>query len=134
MVKVTGGGGFSTKLSRFASAEAKQRVGAALFAAGQLIDAEAARLITTGSQGGKNHVPSAPGEPPNNNTGVLVGNIETVQVQQLKVEVSSNAPYAATLEFGTSKMQARPYMGPATLLKKEEAVALVARAIGEVTR
>lgn len=134
MVKVTGGGGFSTKLGRFASAEAKQRVGQALFVAGNMIEAEAGRLITAGSVSGKNHVPSAPGEPPNNDTGVLARNIETVQVQPLKVEVSSNAPYASALEFGTSKMQARPYMGPATLLKKDEAVELVARAISEVAR
>lgn len=132
MVKITGGGAFSAKIGRFAGAEAKRRVGGALYEAGDLIAAEASVLITTGAISGKNHIASLPGQPPNNDSGTLKGHIETVQVQQLKVEVSSNATYAAALEFGTSKMAERPYMRPAVAKNRNEAAALVARAISSV--
>jgi HK97 gp10 family phage protein len=52
----------------------------------------------------------------------------------LRVEVSSNAPYAVELEFGTSKMAARPYMGPATQRKKKEVIELVRGAINEAVK
>lgn len=89
-------------------------LGSYLFQAGERVQSDAQVSITTPAQSGDRHVPSRPYEPPNNDTGVLANNIETVQVEPLKVVVSSNAPYAAYLEFGTSRMpQPRPYMGPA---------------------
>lgn len=104
-------------------------VGQALFAGGEMIRAEAAHLITEGAVSGRNHVPSLPGEPPNEDTGVLRTNIETTQTAPLRVEVSSNAPYAVALEAGTSKMAPRPYMQPATEHKRTEVVELVQRAV-----
>lgn len=109
-------------------------VGAALYAGGDLIRAEAAHLITEGAVSGKNHVPSLPGEPPNEDTGVLRTNIETTQPAPLRVEISSNAPYAAALEFGTSRMAERPYMGPATRAKKKEVIDLVRQAVDRATK
>lgn len=87
-----------------------------LYAAGQLIEAEAERSITEGSVSGKNHVPSLPGQPPNADTRFLDSNIETtiVAVSPPTVHVTSKAPYSAALEFGTSKMVERPFMRPAT--------------------
>jgi HK97 gp10 family phage protein len=111
-----------------------RRVGAALFAGGQTIQVEAQLSITRGAVSGANHVPSAPGQPPNNDTSVLANNIETVQTGPLKAEVSSNAPYAAALEFGTSKMAERPYMRPATAAKRKEVTALVRRAVSNAIR
>lgn len=125
MPKITGADRVSRKLSQVSSEAAVRRVGQALFAGGEIIRAEAAHLITLGAVSGKFHVPSLPGEPPNNDTGVLKTNIETTQVEPLKVEVTSSAPYAAALEFGTSKMIARPYMSSAARAKKKEIVALV---------
>lgn len=87
--------------------------GGVLFVGADMIKAEAQRSITAGSVSGKGHVPAPPGEPPNNDTGVLKNNIEAVLKEPLLSEVSSNAPYAAPPEFGTSKMAARPYMRPA---------------------
>jgi hypothetical protein len=46
--------------------------------------------------------------------------------------VSANAPYSVPLEFGTSKMAARPYMGPATANKRKEAVDLIRAAVSKV--
>lgn len=109
-------------------------VGKALFAGGESIQIEAQLSITQGAVSGKNHVPSKPGEPPNQDTGVLSGNIETVQKGQLLVWVSSNAPYSIPLEFGTSKMAARPFMRPARDKKRAEVVALVERAVSQAVR
>lgn len=109
-------------------------VGRGLFAAGELIAVEAQISITSGSVSGKNHVPSKPGQPPNQDTGTLANNIEVAQVEPLVVEVSSNAPYSAPLEFGTSKMASRPFMGPARDAKKQEAIQLVRRAVDSAVR
>lgn len=108
-----------------------RRVGAALFAGGEEIRAEASHMITEGAVSGKNHVPSLPGEPPNEDTGTLRTNIETTQTGPLQVEVSSNAPYAAVLEFGGSKIAERPYMRPATNRKRQDVVRLVRAAVND---
>jgi HK97 gp10 family phage protein len=83
---------------------------------------------------GRNHVPSRPGEPPNQDTGVLASNIETVQISPVLVEVSSNAPYSAPLEFGTSKMAARPFMRPARDKMRAEVTELVRRAVAKIAK
>lgn len=122
------------RLRKLAGEQMVREVGKALFAAGEAIQVEAQISITSGAVSGKKHVASTPGEPPNNDTGVLAGNIETTQVAPLVVEVSSNAPYAAPLEFGTSKMAARPYMGPARDAKKAEVTQLVRQAVDHAVK
>jgi HK97 gp10 family phage protein len=134
MPKITGAKAHAARLKFMVSPEAKAGIGRALFAGGQLIEVEAARLITAGSVSGKGHVPSSPGEAPNNDTGVLARNIETVQVEVDLVEVSSNAPYAAALEFGTSKIAERPYMRPAVAAKQAEVTDLVRRAVAHIAK
>lgn len=108
-------------------------------AIGEVIADEAQGLIMTGSSSGRKtkkhiHVASQPGEPPNNDTGGLHGNIEVNQVAPLKVEVSSNAQYAKALEFGTSKMAARPYFQPARQATKAEVRQLAAKAVNRAIR
>ena len=71
-----------------------------LFEAGQRVQTDAQTSITEGAVSGAGHIPSAPGTAPNNDTGVLANNIETLETGPLKVTVSSNAPYAAIQEFG----------------------------------
>jgi HK97 gp10 family phage protein len=127
--KVTGRDKAQGRLDGIAGEQAIKRVGQALYWGAQQIQAEAQHLITEGSVSGKNHVPSLPGEPPNNDTGVLKSHIEAVQTAPLRAEASSNAPYAVPLEAGTSKMAARPYMGPATRNKRAEIVAKVVEAV-----
>lgn len=111
-----------------------REVGKALFAGAEAIAVEAQQSITRGSISGKNHVPSKPGEPPNNDSGVLAGNIEAALVEPLKAEVSSNAPYSVPLEYGTSKMAARPFMRPARDAKRREVTALVQKAVNRALR
>ena len=121
------------KLDGLAGRRAIEGVGRALYWGAQQIQAEAQHLITEGSVSGKNHVPSLPGEPPNNDTGVLKSGIEAVQTGPLSAEASSNAPYAVPLEAGASSINLlpRPYMGPATRNKRK---AIIERVVEEVNK
>jgi HK97 gp10 family phage protein len=61
---------------------------------------------------------SAPGEAPANQFGGLSAGIVGKMISPLRARVSSGAFYAGYLEYGTSKMGARPHMEPA--LRKTE--------------
>jgi HK97 gp10 family phage protein len=134
MPNMTGREAFTARLSGLSGEKTVARVGQALYAGAELIRGEASHMITEGAVSGKNHVPSLPGEPPNEDTGTLRTHIETTQTAPLKVEVSSNAPYAAADEFGTSAMAERPYMRPATQRKKAEVIALVKGAVDQAVK
>lgn len=134
MVKISGAQRFTNRLKRMSGAQAKSLTDKALYAAGQLIEIEAENSITEGSISGPGHIPSLPGEPPNADTRQLDGDIHTVVVGRGRVNVESIAPYSAALEFGTSKMAARPYMNPASQKKSPEAKKLVAEAIRRSTK
>jgi len=95
------------------SADAAKVANKVVYVGADMIRAEAFQSISRGAVSGKNHVPSAPGEPPNRDTGHLQSQIETSQPEFLVAQVTSSAEYAKDLEFGTSKMAARPYMRPA---------------------
>ena len=112
---VIGLGKHAARLASLSGPGVRRAVSQVLQNGAERVVVEARRLIVTGSVTGAGHVPSRPGEPPNNNWGTLAGNIEDRLVAWDVAEVSSNAPYAAFLEmeFGTSKMAARPYMAPA---------------------
>lgn len=132
--RLIGAKAHANRLKKLSGEKMVREVGKALFAAGEMIQVEAQISITAGAVSGKKHVVSAPGQPPNNDTGTLAGNIETNQTAPLVVEVSSNAPYAGALEFGTSKMAARPYMAPARDAKRKVAEQLVRRAVDKIVR
>jgi len=61
------------------------------------------------------HVASAPGSPPNTDTGNLVKNITIERENDLSYNVGSRkgAPYGLYLEFGTRNIKARPWLSPA---------------------
>jgi hypothetical protein len=122
------------RLKRLQGPEMVRFVGAALFEGGEAIQAEAQRLITTGSVSGKGHVRSRPGEPPNQEFGDLANNIETTHPEPLRVIVGSYAPHASPLEFGTSRMEARPYVVPARNNKRRAVVDKVERAVAYAVR
>jgi HK97 gp10 family phage protein len=134
MPRITGAQGVTVHLNRIASEETVRKVGAALLAGAEEIRAEAFAMISEGSVSGRGHIASLPGEPPNRDSGVLQAHLESVQTAPLAAEVSSNAPYAVALEFGTSKMAERPYMRPATNRKRKDVVALVRRAVNEAIK
>lgn len=64
-------------------------------------------------RGEKTHQASTEGNPPNSDTGVLVANI-TIEKIKGGYDVGSRkgAPHGLYLEFGTSKMGARPWLTP----------------------
>ena len=132
--RLIGAKAHANRLKKLTGETMIREVGKALFEAGEMIEAEAGVSITAGSLSGKNHKPSAPGQPPNADSRTLDGNIETTQPAPLIVEVSSNAPYAAALEFGTSKMAARPYMAPARDAKRKEVTQLVRKAVDRAVK
>ena len=65
------------------------------------------------TRGTVKHVASKPGSPPNQDRGTLTRNIRVTMNDDLTADISSNAPYSAALEFGTSNMAARRFMTPA---------------------
>ncbi len=134
MVKITGGKAHVARLKGMAGGGMSREIGKALFAGGERIAVAAQISITEGAVSGKAHVPSAPGTPPNNNSDRLRDNIETVQVDINRVEVSSNAPYAAAQEFGNSRLPPRPYMAPAAAAERKNVTELVRRAIDHVNK
>lgn len=101
------------RMRRLSSAEVTRAMGFATYEGADAIRVEAFRSISAGSVSGAGHVASAPGEPPNRDTGTLQANLEALSTGALKAEVRSSARYARALEFGTSRMAARPYMRPA---------------------
>lgn len=81
----------------------------------------AVHSIQTGARTGKiykrrtvTHQASAPGEPPKTDRGILVSNI-TVEKESKGYTTGSRkgAPHGFWMEFGTSKVKARPWLQPA---------------------
>ena len=63
----------------------------------------------------RTHTSSAPGEFPATDTGFLVSQISTdvhTKGNSVVGQIISSAPYSKHLEFGTTKMSARPFMQP----------------------
>lgn len=134
MAKVKGADAFSDRLKRMRGPRSKSLIDKALFAGGEMIRVEAQNSMTEGAVSGKYHVPSAPGSPPMNDTGHLKDNIVTTKSGHGRVAVTSNASYSAALEFGTSKMAARPFMKRAALKKQKAVTDLVGEAVTITTK
>lgn len=134
MVKISGAKLHTDRLKKMSGARTKSLTDKALYAAGSLIQVEAQISITTGAIQGAGHIPSAPYDPPNANTGELHNNIFTVPVGRGRVNVEAIAPHAKYMEFGTSRVIERPFMNPASQKKSPEAKKLVAEAIRRSTK
>ena len=68
----------------------------------------------------RTHVASAPGQPPNTDTGRLAGSIRAVMSGTPTAYVDALADYAVHLEFGTRNMAARPFMTLAVEAEREK--------------
>jgi HK97 gp10 family phage protein len=88
----------------------------------QKIREEAIKSIQSGAKSGivyekynprRTHRASAPGQAPASDTGNLVSKIIVALKDKDHTEVQSNAHYSAYLEYGTSKMEPRPFLLPA---------------------
>jgi len=101
----------------------------AVYASAQKVVAEAKKSILDGNKSGRtykrrtvSHKASAPGEAPASDTGRLVNSLHAQAGgpgEALAIAGSSSVKYAKMLEFGTSKIAARPFMIPA--LEKSKA-------------
>ena len=131
MSDVKGADRLLRRFQKMASPQMKEAVRSALYVAGGIVQDAAQASITEGSVSGKNHQPSKPGEPPMNDTGMLMRGIIVEQAKDdpLAVDVKSTAPYSAALEFGTSKMIERPFMRPAAARTKGKVAKLVSLAV-----
>lgn len=90
------------------------------------------RLYTRGTI---DHRASAPGDPPASDTGRLLGSIEMVLFDGgLAAEVGTGLEYGRFLEFGTSKMAARPFLQPAWDKHRKQIVNEVANEMNKALR
>jgi hypothetical protein len=136
MANVTGAAAHKRRLQRIRGPRMIAGVTRAIYGGAQDIQVDAQLSITNGATSGKNHVPSTAPDPPNNDSGVLAGNIEAVTKGPLKAETSSNAPYALPQEFGSEKLNLpeRPYMRPAATKGRPKVRERVVKAVQRVTR
>ena len=82
---------------------------------------EMKKSITSGAKSGRrygSHTSSAPGQAPANWTGELLRSIKVQKMKGISF-VYITAKYAQFLEFGTSKMRARPFIIPAFIKTKK---------------
>lgn len=106
------------RLNAVGSKKAERLLGGVLFDIGDDVASDASHSITRGSSGGQSggkhqHTPSLPGQPPNEEFGDLRSGINVTQPETLEVVVTASAGHSTPLEFGTSRMAARPFMRPA---------------------
>lgn len=79
---------------------------------------------------GVQHQASAPGEAPASDTGRLVNSITTsYDAENLSGKVNASTEYAVYLEYGTQKIEPRPFMRPALASKRAQIEIDVTRAI-----
>lgn len=122
------------RLKRLSGKQVIKAANRVVYVGADLVRAEAFNSISRGSVSGKNHVPSAPGEPPNRDTGVLQAHLVTENIKPLVAEVRSEAEYAGDLEFGSEDVAARPYMRPARDKEKPKIERLFAEQIGKLVK
>lgn len=120
-VKVTieGQKAFNDALARLRAGYTKG-VQKAVILSAQSVRTAAIRSIQKGGGSGSSHTPSAPGQPPNTDTGRLVASIfAEPEGDGLRAKVGTDVAYGAHLEFGTQKMAARPWLQRALDGKRE---------------
>lgn len=83
------------------------------------LEKELKKSILTGEKSGelynsgnKLHRSSAPGQAPANDSGKLANSIGHKKIKDNEFDVTIKSNYAIILEFGTSRMQARPFIRP----------------------
>jgi HK97 gp10 family phage protein len=86
------------------------------------------RLYT---RNGIQHQASAVGEYPATDTGELIASIAVeIDADKLGASVQATAPHAEYLEFGTSKMRARPFLQPSAEATRPRMRAFLRKVLG----
>ena len=123
---------FMRRLDGLSAVTRDETIGTALLAGALVLEGYAKVAIANPPKTGKiykhgkvAHQASAPGEAPATDTGFLVNTIQSKRDgAEARVDVYSD--YAAALEFGSSKMAARPYLRPAMDEHKDAIIEAVA--------
>lgn len=108
------------RLRKLSGNQVRALAGAIVYEGADTIRKEAFRLVSAGSVEGKNHVRSKPGEAPNREHGDLQAGMKSLKTGPVTAEFRSESDHAMPLEFGTSKMAARPNVRPARDTKRPE--------------
>jgi hypothetical protein len=103
----------------------QDEVGNALTNVAEAAAAETRRLLDSGQAS-----PSPSGAPPATPSGVLAGAIVAERLPGGSSAVTVDVPYAADLEYGTTRMAARPFLRPAVANTSDAARTLLADAVG----
>ena len=128
---------------RRASGEIKQAVSRAVVGTALELQGNIKTSIARGPASGRTyekysprrtHTASAPGQPPMTDTGRLVNSIEFDKLGDLTATVGSKLAYAPYLEYGTSRMAARPFFRPAIEEIRPKYMARLEKAINGATR
>lgn len=117
-------------------------IGSALTLSVVEMDAYAKQHISGGGRSGRTyrrrsvtHQASAPGEFPKTDTGQLVGSLFfRVASDKLSAFFGTKLAYGRYLEFGTSRMRARPWLAPTFRALKDKITSRVKAAVNEALR
>lgn len=128
MIKVTDN--HEQRLLRAAPALVIPAMGEELVFGAREIAEDAIFSIRDGAISGPGHVPSAPGEPPNEDTGELASSIRPLELVETPTSaqtgVISDSDHSLYQERGTSKMAARPFLEPAAERHRGDVLAALA--------
>lgn len=83
---------------------------------------------------GRVHQASAPGEAPATDYGYLVASVNAEFKRKLEGIISVSAEYAAGLEFGSARVEPRPFLKPATNEERERFNVACAKALRDGAR
>lgn len=122
--------------------EARAGIGRALAASVVEMHAYAAQKIQSGGRSGRvyrrrsiTHQASAPGEFPKSDSGQLVASLYfRVAADKLSAFFGTKLSYGRYLEYGTSRMPARPWLAPTLKANAENARRRVMEAVSEAIR
>jgi len=135
-VRLQGTAELRRALNRLRGAERRQAQQDGLEAGARVVETYVKTSMAEGgksgqlySRGGKSHRASAPGEAPAVDYSNLYNSIQIEEVTPEQAIVSASAEYAEHLEFGTSRMAARPYLRPAVDEHEGEIVAAIEDAV-----
>jgi HK97 gp10 family phage protein len=122
--------------------ELRGGIGAALTVSVIDMDAYAKQQISGGGRSGKtyrrrtiSHQASAPGEFPKSDTGQLVSSLFfRIGADKLSAFFGTKLAYGRWLEFGTSRMRARPWLSPTLKANAEKISPRIRAAVNEAIR
>jgi len=122
--------------------DARSGIGTALAGSVVMLDSYAKQKIQGGGRGGRTyrrrsttHQASAPGEFPKTDTGQLVASLFfRVSADKLRAFFGTKLAYGRYLEFGTSRMAARPWLRPTLRANRDKITARVRAAVKEALR